>query len=245
MAAAERGLECAVRRELTCSVCLELFRQPVALGCGHSFCWACIRHVWESRERRRQAPPPGDCARSPAAGPGGSFSCPACRQTFASKSVTKNFLAANLVEKLHEAKSPPGSQNRSAKRQCEKHQKPFTLYCATDHQILCDACRLSKAHRNCSILFLQDMSSEFLARKKKLEAKIRGDFARLIEFLIEEREIFLQQLDKVEQAAIEEVEAESLDLGATILELECSIADIKSKLNHSVPLEELLDSISR
>ncbi|XP_072346589.1 zinc finger protein RFP-like [Scyliorhinus torazame] len=141
--------------------------------------------------------------------------------------------------------SPPRTPgNRSIRRQCEKHQRPLTLYCVKDQRILCDGCRLSKAHRSCEILLIQELTDEFLTRKKELEAKIRGDFTRLIEFLIEEREIFLLQLDEVEQAAIEEVEAERLDMGATILELERSIADIKSKLNRPVPLEELLDTIS-
>ncbi|XP_041037493.1 nuclear factor 7, ovary-like [Carcharodon carcharias] len=247
--AAECGpsLESDLHRELTCSVCLELFREPVALGCGHNFCQGCILHVWESRERQRRRAAPGRGGRangrgrgapSPAAGAGSSFSCPECRQIFSDKNFTKNFLAANLVEKLQEAKCVSGSRACLAQRRYEKHQKPLTLYCATDQRILCDLCRLSKTHRSCDILLAHELTDEFLMRKKELKAKIREEFARLIEFLIEEREIFLLQLDEVERAAIDQVEAERLDLGATILELEQSIADIKSKLNHSVPLEE-------
>ncbi|XP_067832130.1 zinc-binding protein A33-like [Heptranchias perlo] len=253
--AAARGccVESALHRELICSVCLELFQEPVILKCGHNFCQGCILHVWESRERQRRvaggrgggANSRGRGASGGTAGAGSGYSCPECRQTFPNKNFTKNFLAANLVEKLQEIKSASNSHGRSVPKRCEKHQKPMTVYCRTDHKILCNLCRLSRAHRSCDVLLAHELTEEFPKRKKELKARIRKEFAKLIEFLIEEREIFLVQLDVEEQAAMEEVEAGRMDLGATIVELEQSIADIQSKLNRSVPLEEMLDSISR
>uniref|UniRef100_A0A8C5DZX6 Zinc-binding protein A33-like n=1 Tax=Gouania willdenowi TaxID=441366 RepID=A0A8C5DZX6_GOUWI len=35
--------------ELTCPVCLELFRDPVILECGHHFCQVCIIQCWEAK----------------------------------------------------------------------------------------------------------------------------------------------------------------------------------------------------
>ncbi|XP_051901661.1 E3 ubiquitin-protein ligase TRIM47 [Pristis pectinata] len=233
----------ALRRELTCSVCLQLFRQPVTLGCGHNFCRACIVQVWESRERQRRLAQ-GE-APAPARGSGSSYSCPQCRQIFSSKNFTKNFLAANLVERLQESKSASRSPGNSGPKQCKKHQKPMTMYCATDQKILCDICRLSKAHRTCDILLVHELTEEFLKRRKELKAKIEEEFAKLIEFLIEEREIFLVQLEEEEQAALKEMEAGEVDLVATIVELEKSIADIQNKLSQSVSLEEMLDTISQ
>uniref|UniRef100_A0A4W3I5A8 RING-type domain-containing protein n=1 Tax=Callorhinchus milii TaxID=7868 RepID=A0A4W3I5A8_CALMI len=48
--AAEYGesSESALRKELQCSVCLDLFQDPVILSCGHNFCQSCILHVWDS-----------------------------------------------------------------------------------------------------------------------------------------------------------------------------------------------------
>uniref|UniRef100_A0A3B3ZRW9 RING-type domain-containing protein n=1 Tax=Periophthalmus magnuspinnatus TaxID=409849 RepID=A0A3B3ZRW9_9GOBI len=36
-----------LQSELTCPVCLELFRDPVILECGHHFCQKCIIQCWE------------------------------------------------------------------------------------------------------------------------------------------------------------------------------------------------------
>ena len=30
-----------LRKEMTCAVCLSLFRDPIALRCGHAYCRAC------------------------------------------------------------------------------------------------------------------------------------------------------------------------------------------------------------
>ena len=37
----ELDLKEKLRRELTCAVCLGLFRDPIALRCGHEYCRAC------------------------------------------------------------------------------------------------------------------------------------------------------------------------------------------------------------
>uniref|UniRef100_A0A8C4NDT1 RING-type domain-containing protein n=1 Tax=Eptatretus burgeri TaxID=7764 RepID=A0A8C4NDT1_EPTBU len=36
--------------ELKCPVCFELYKEPIALPCGHSFCRVCTETSWESRE---------------------------------------------------------------------------------------------------------------------------------------------------------------------------------------------------
>uniref|UniRef100_UPI00398E463D zinc-binding protein A33-like n=1 Tax=Pristiophorus japonicus TaxID=55135 RepID=UPI00398E463D len=239
-------LERAFRRELTCPVCLQLLGQPVVLGCGHSFCRRCIVQVWESGERRRreaEAEAEAGVVSGATAGPAGGYPCPQCRQTFPNKNLTKNFLAANLVEKLQEMKAVSKSHSRPAQKLCERHQNPMSMYCVTDQKILCDFCQLSRAHRTCDVLLVHELIEEFPKRKRELQAKIGQEFSELIEFLIEEREMFLLRLDELEQVATEE--AGQVDLGTTIVELEQSIAEIQSKLKQSVPLEEMLDSISR
>ncbi|XP_055522032.1 LOW QUALITY PROTEIN: nuclear factor 7, ovary-like [Leucoraja erinacea] len=240
----------ALRRELSCSVCLELFRSPVILGCGHSFCRACIGRVWGE---------PGAAAAAGGGGGGAGYGrgsrrrpragvtrCPQCRQTFPAQSFTKNFLAANLVERLREAKPVPRTPSVAWPRQCREHDKPLTVYCATDQQLICDLCRTSKAHRSCDILLVQELTEEYpKKRRKELKEKIEKEFAKLIEFLIEQREMLLMQLEEEEKVALAEMEAGEMDLAATIVELEKSIAYIQSKLRKSVSLEEMLDTISQ
>ncbi|CAL1589122.1 unnamed protein product [Knipowitschia caucasica] len=40
--------ELFTEQELTCSICLDLFNQPVSTPCGHNFCQACIGGYWAS-----------------------------------------------------------------------------------------------------------------------------------------------------------------------------------------------------
>uniref|UniRef100_A0A8C4QB82 RING-type domain-containing protein n=1 Tax=Eptatretus burgeri TaxID=7764 RepID=A0A8C4QB82_EPTBU len=69
--------------ELKCPVCFELYEEPIALPCGHSFCRVCIETSWESR---------GDDT---------SCVCPNCHEVFPEKTkLKKNVIIANLVEKI-------------------------------------------------------------------------------------------------------------------------------------------------
>ncbi|XP_072098593.1 E3 ubiquitin/ISG15 ligase TRIM25-like [Mobula birostris] len=68
---------------LLCPICLEVFRQPATLPCGHSFCLACIERLWEQ----------------PAAG--GGYSCPHCRQSFSPRPALRpNPILGGIAEEL-------------------------------------------------------------------------------------------------------------------------------------------------
>ncbi|XP_013878587.1 bloodthirsty-related gene family, member 30 isoform X2 [Austrofundulus limnaeus] len=45
---AEASLDLFSEQELTCSICLDLFTDPVSTPCGHNFCQACIGGYWAS-----------------------------------------------------------------------------------------------------------------------------------------------------------------------------------------------------
>ncbi|XP_015193294.2 tripartite motif-containing protein 16-like protein isoform X1 [Lepisosteus oculatus] len=76
--------------QFSCSVCLELLRDPVTIPCGHSYCRGCIERHWDG----------GAAA--------GVYSCPQCRRTFSPRPVVgRNTLLVELVEKLKEWGPPP------------------------------------------------------------------------------------------------------------------------------------------
>ncbi|MFT7806559.1 Tripartite motif-containing protein 65-like [Arapaima gigas] len=63
--------------ELTCTVCLEIYREPQLLPCGHSFCLQCLRDL------RRVL----------------DFRCPECRQECRKlEDIRKNHKLANIVD---------------------------------------------------------------------------------------------------------------------------------------------------
>uniref|UniRef100_A0A674J712 RING-type domain-containing protein n=1 Tax=Terrapene triunguis TaxID=2587831 RepID=A0A674J712_9SAUR len=66
------------QHEVTCSVCLEYFTDPVTTECGHNFCWACISQCWGEPEP--------------------NFSCPQCRETAPQRDLRPNKQLGNLVE---------------------------------------------------------------------------------------------------------------------------------------------------
>lgn len=80
MASAQSERSSVLQEELTCPVCLDLYRDPHLLPCGHNFCKTCLDRLKRQADR-------------------GRFRCPECRDSHRCGSVfQKNFKLANIAD---------------------------------------------------------------------------------------------------------------------------------------------------
>ncbi|XP_029814398.1 RING finger protein 166-like, partial [Manacus vitellinus] len=89
---AEVGAEARLQDELTCPICLDIYRNPMSLGCGHSFCKECT-HT-EGTEICQQGPSQCPLCLYPTGPRSAMKTCLTCKvslcQAHLSKHSTKN-----------------------------------------------------------------------------------------------------------------------------------------------------------
>ncbi|XP_046690320.1 E3 ubiquitin-protein ligase TRIM39 [Silurus meridionalis] len=86
---AELGPELFSEQELTCSICLDLFSEPVSTPCGHNFCQSCIGGYWASSS---------ECT------------CPLCKRPFSGRpELSINRVFAHIAQKYKDMRygGPP------------------------------------------------------------------------------------------------------------------------------------------
>ncbi|XP_027766956.1 E3 ubiquitin-protein ligase TRIM41-like [Empidonax traillii] len=126
--------------EATCSVCLEFFRDPVSIECGHNFCRACIAQSWRDLEA--------------------DFPCPQCREVFPLRSFRPNRPLANMSEIIAQL-ARRGAREAEAGGQCPRHREALKLYCKDDASPICVVCDRSREHRPHAVVPVDEASEEY------------------------------------------------------------------------------------
>ncbi|KAL1273404.1 hypothetical protein QQF64_029266 [Cirrhinus molitorella] len=180
----------SLSEELQCSICLDVFTDPVSTPCGHNFCKTCLNKCWDDSQ---------------------TCSCPYCKETFNQRPDLKiNTTLRELIDhykkkttekatevvcdiceerKLKALKSclvcqssycethlEPHLRVAGLKKHklmdpvsnledyiCQKHERPLDLFCRDDQTCVCLICTV-KDHKNHNTVPIKEES-----KKKKTE----------------------------------------------------------------------------
>ncbi|XP_032127175.1 E3 ubiquitin-protein ligase TRIM7 isoform X4 [Sapajus apella] len=186
------ALAAELQGEATCSICLELFREPVSVECGHSFCRACIGRCWER---------PGAGALGAATrGQPFPLPCPQCREPARPSQLRPNRQLAAVATLLRRFSLPAaapgehGSQTAAAAR-CGQHGEPLKLYCQDDGRAICVVCDRAREHREHAVLPLDEAVQE---AKELLESRLR-----VLKKELEDYEVFRSTEEKESKELLE------------------------------------------
>ncbi|XP_035260190.1 nuclear factor 7, brain-like [Anguilla anguilla] len=200
--------------ELCCSVCCDIFKEPVVLKCSHSFCRECVQRYWEEKRSRE---------------------CPICRTKASMKDPPVNRALRSIVESYLKQKTESEADKSEAVEKtgvcCSLHGEKILLFCEEDQDPLCVVCLTSKKHRNHQVCLVEeavlDLKEELkpalnlIEEKLKIfskveqeckktaehirnqaqhtERQIKAEFEKLHQFLREEEEARLAALKEEEK----------------------------------------------
>ncbi|KAM5135604.1 E3 ubiquitin/ISG15 ligase TRIM25-like [Mantella aurantiaca] len=185
------------RAELTCSICLEIFRDPVTLPCGHSFCQGCITRTWDNKDEGESVCP--ECNKRYRARPelkrsvrlvnlveffspvkteqtrNGIFCSycihipvPAVKSCLhCEASLCDNHLRYHASSPEHNLGEPVASFRN---RKCSVHKKILEYFCTEDSTYVCVCCRLDGDHQGHRVQMLHEVTEE---KKDKLKENLR------------------------------------------------------------------------
>ncbi|XP_041659577.1 nuclear factor 7, brain-like [Cheilinus undulatus] len=128
---------------LSCPVCMEIFKDPVILSCCHSFCRACVEYCWKEKEDKE---------------------CPVCKRRH-SNDFMNNFALKSLCETFLQERD-----QRSSEDLCSLHQEKLKLFCLDHEEPVCVVCRDSEKHSNHRFRPINEAAQQ---HKKKLEETLQ------------------------------------------------------------------------
>ncbi|XP_057605420.1 tripartite motif-containing protein 64C-like [Hippopotamus amphibius kiboko] len=205
----------AFQSELTCSICMNYFIDPVTIDCGHSFCRPCLCLCWEEDQTPK--------------------SCPECRGISEKPDFKTNIVLKRLASLARQARA--NQVNSSEEQICVTHKEAKGLFCEVDKTLLCGPCSESPehaAHSHSPIQWAAEESREKLLKRmdslrkmaqemqnsldqevnktQTLESyvalrkvMIKVQYQKMHLFLQEEEQLHLEALEKEAKEALQEL----------------------------------------
>ncbi|XP_016113163.1 E3 ubiquitin-protein ligase TRIM39-like [Sinocyclocheilus grahami] len=218
--------------ELQCSICLDVFTDPVSTPCGHNFCKTCLNEHWDNsqtcscpycKETFKQRPDlkinttlreiVGHCKKkSPEKKP--EVVCDICeeRKLKALKSclVCQSSYCETHLEphlrvaglKKHKLMDPV---NNLEDYICQKHDSPLELFCRDDQTCVCLICSV-KDHKNHNTVPIEEQSEEKkteLMKTQKDTQQVIQDRIKKIQDIKHSAEVRKRNTEKEKAAHVE------------------------------------------
>uniref|UniRef100_UPI0037E71A91 E3 ubiquitin-protein ligase TRIM39-like n=1 Tax=Semicossyphus pulcher TaxID=241346 RepID=UPI0037E71A91 len=243
--------------DLTCAVCVDIFRNPVVLPCSHSFCEVCLKKWWRRKQIRQ---------------------CPVCKSESRKRNPPSNLVLKNLCETFLLERDRQASDESEAL--CNLHSEKLKLFCLDHQEPVCVVCRDSKTHNNHrfrpideaaqdhreelqkALKPVQDKLKIFKEVKgncdetaghikvqaRRTESKIKEQFQRLHQFLREEEEARISALREEEKQKSrvmkEKIEALNREIAALLdtiraTEEELSAEDVSFLQNYKASVNRV------
>uniref|UniRef100_A0A1B8XXM6 Uncharacterized protein n=1 Tax=Xenopus tropicalis TaxID=8364 RepID=A0A1B8XXM6_XENTR len=246
-----------LRDELSCSICRDIYTDPVSLPCGHNFCRGCIGKTWDWQKSIEEDP-----------------SCPECRERYRRQpDLKRNLRLSNIAKRLFSTPPEhdgtgiyctycihypvPAAQScllceaslcdahvrvhsKSAEhvlteptanlgnRKCSAHNEPLKYLCCEDGACICESCCLAGGHRGHRVELLSEASEK---KKEKLR--------KVLEKLSPEREETERQMERLQERRREARDK----IAAQIERCRNNIRDENEKLK--ITEQQVLSEVSR
>ncbi|XP_056329397.1 E3 ubiquitin-protein ligase TRIM39-like isoform X2 [Danio aesculapii] len=223
--------------ELQCSICLDVFTDPVSTPCGHNFCKSCLNQCWNNSQ---------------------TYNCPFCKETFNNRPELKinttlrqlvQVFKQNIPEKTSEVLCDicDGVKKKALKicllcqnaycqthldvhqkimnlkhklidpvlnlenYICQKHEKPLELFCKDDQTCVCLLCAVTN-HRNHNTVAVEEESG--VRRTKMME--IHTDVQKMIHDRMKKIQD-IKHSAQLKKKTSEKDKAESIELFADLM----------------------------
>ena len=224
-----------LEEDLCCSICHDVFRDPVILSCSHSFCKDCVKSWWKDKEVNE---------------------CPLCKRR-SSKDEPPNLVLKNLCETFLQERD-----QSSSPALCSLHSKKLRLFCLDHQQPVCLICRDSVKHTGHRIRPIDEAAQQHKKQLQKTlepmkktlqcfervkvefeqtaehikvqagltETQIKEQFKKLHQFLEEEEEARMAALREEEEQKSQMMKEKIESLSRDITSLSDTIRTTEDKL---------------